>query len=182
MFSRVVFTGYRFASENKSAFVSRERKHSFVTRDNQNYEWNTLYSLSSYLKRRIYKEKTMNPIRTNNKCKFFHILSPMLWHDFDYPNNKLMPSSCKYAFKLKSVSCARLIPSIRIEAQTSICHPTWVRIRSRNCCFRKPGLVWKKANTLFFFFNYTFISAYKIYFFIPYQRYCFGYFVCQLRF
>ena len=38
------------------------------------------------------------------------------------------------------------------------------------------GLVWKQASTLFF--NYTFISVYKIYFFIPYQRYCFGYFVC----
>ena len=100
---------------------------------------------------------------TNVNFSIYCYRLPMLWHDFDYPNNKLMPSSCKYAFKLKSVSCARLIPSIRIEAQTSICHPTWVWIRSRNCCFRKPGLVWKKASTLFFF-NYTFISAYKIYF------------------
>ena len=32
------------------------------------------------------------------------------------------------------------------------------------------------------FFNYTFISAYKIFFFIPYQRYCFGYFVCATEF
>ena len=32
------------------------------------------------------------------------------------------------------------------------------------------------------FFNYTFISAYKIYFLIPYQRYCFGYFVCATEF
>ena len=32
------------------------------------------------------------------------------------------------------------------------------------------------------FFNYTFISAYEIYFFIPYQRYCFGYFVCATEF
>ena len=42
------------------------------------------------------------------------------------------------------------------------------------------GLVWKQASTLFF--NYTFISVYKIYFFILYQRYCFGYFVCATEF
>ena len=42
------------------------------------------------------------------------------------------------------------------------------------------GLVWKQASTLFF--NYTFISVYKIYFFIPYQRYCFGSSVCATEF
>ena len=51
-----------------------------------------------------------------------------------------------------------------------------------------PILAWKTLGVLFenrpalYFFNYTFISVYKIYSFIPYQRYCFGYFVYASEF
>ena len=57
-----------------------------------------------------------------------------------------------------------------------------------SCRRDSSGLKWNQWRVLFenrpalYFFNYSFISAYKIYFFIPYQRYCFRSFVCATEF
>ena len=64
----------------------------------------------------------------------------------------------------------KLFP-LQSSCQINIFVPTGVYLEAVQCHYR-IRVFFENRPALYFFLNYTFISAYKIYFFIPYQRYC----------